>query len=99
MKRLCLLVFLVSTAHAETPLYSMTSVDRLEYLDGDAVLVDADGWVGRDLNKLIWKLEGESGDEDDGTHGRGLTGRERAGGRGAGPARARRTGPDVSRNG
>ncbi|MEM7433075.1 MAG: copper resistance protein B [Pseudomonadota bacterium] len=65
MKRLALLLLVCGPVYAESPLFSMTGVDRLEYLTDDIVAIEADGWIGRDLNKFVWKFEGESGDEDE----------------------------------
>ena len=65
MRRCVPLLLLCGSVYAEPNLYSMAGVDRLEYLDGDTLELEADGWIGRDLEKLVWKLEGESGDEDE----------------------------------
>ena len=63
---LLLLVAVALQATAAEPVLSYTVFDRFEYRESEsATLVDAQGWVGRDLNKFWWKAEGEFGDIDE----------------------------------
>lgn len=75
MKRyifLLLVLLMIPTASAagemeDDPLLSMLVVDQLEIRDikGDDVLAwEVDGWLGKDLQKLWLKSEGEHVDED-----------------------------------
>ena len=60
------LLFVAPTCFAAEPLITFVEGERIEYRESeDALLIDVQGWVGRDLNKFWWKLEGESGDEDE----------------------------------
>ena len=48
----------------DNPLLTMVKVDQLELSDGDASTWDAQAWLGKDLNKLWIKTEGEVVDGD-----------------------------------
>ena len=66
MRRVAACLLLLPTwASAAEPLITYVQGDRVEYrADDSTTLIDAQGWVGRDINKFWWKLESELGDED-----------------------------------
>ncbi len=48
----------------DDPLLMMVKIDQLEITDGDDSVWKAQGWLGKDLNKLWLKTEGEVADGD-----------------------------------
>ena len=47
----------------DNPILALVTVEEAEWREGDEFVWDAEGWIGKDRDKLWWRTEGETSSE------------------------------------